>query len=94
MENLQTFTEQQRRQNMNIIPRAGNRDGNLGVRRVQGHEFVHGTNGAIEMTHHNLVDLVRINNNNEWSPREVGLILRAIGDDLNLRAFIRHNPSG
>lgn len=94
MDNLQTFSEQQRRQNMNIIPRTGNSEGNLGIRRVQGHEIGPRVNGATEMTHQNIVDLVNINNNNVWSPREVGLILRAIGDDLNLRAFVRHNPTG
>lgn len=79
---------------MNIIPRTDNTEGNLGLGRVEEREFAHRINGATEMTHQNIVDLVNINNNNAWSPREVGLILKAIGDDLNLRAFIRHNPTG
>lgn len=94
MNNLQTLTEVQRQLNMNIIPRVDNADGNLPLRGVGGPEIAPRVNGATRVAHEDMVDLVNINNNNVLSPREVGLILRVIGDDLNRRAFFRHNPTG
>jgi hypothetical protein len=94
MDNLRVFTQRERQRARNIIPRDNGRNENPGLEGLQGTEIINRINGATQMTHQNIVDLVSSNNNNELGPREVGLILRAIGDDLNMRAFVRHSPTG
>lgn len=94
MESLRVLTERERQRTRNIIPRDNARNEIPVLEVVEGTEIVNRINGATQMTHQNIVDLVNSNNNNDLGPREVGLILRAIGDDLNMRAFVRHNPTG